>query len=68
VIGFALLTGVAMLYSHVRGRDGLGLGDASIVALLVTAWRSQALSATTRIPFGPLLAFGTWIVWLYGAS
>jgi leader peptidase (prepilin peptidase)/N-methyltransferase len=92
-IGFALLTGVAMLYSRVRGRDGLGLGDAklfaasgawlgleglpavllvacgaAIVALLVMAWRSQALSATTRIPFGPFLAFGTWIVWLYGAS
>ncbi len=92
-IGFALLAGVAMLYSRLRGRDGLGLGDAklfaasgawlgleglpavllvacgaAIVALLVMAWRSQALSATTRIPFGPFLAFGTWIVWLYGAS
>jgi leader peptidase (prepilin peptidase)/N-methyltransferase len=30
VIGFALLTGVAMLYSRVRGRDGLGLGDAKL--------------------------------------
>lgn len=93
VIGFALLSGVAMLYSRVRGRDGLGLGDAklfaasgawlgleglpavllvacgaAIVALLVMAWRSQALSATTRIPFGPFLAFGTWIVWLYSAA
>ena len=93
VIGFALLTGVGMLYSRVRGRDGLGLGDAklfaasgawlgleglpavllvacgaAIVALLVMAWRSQALSATTRIPFGPFLAFGTWVVWLYAAS
>jgi leader peptidase (prepilin peptidase)/N-methyltransferase len=93
VVGFALLAGVAMIYSRVRGRDGLGLGDAklfaasgawlgleglpavllvacgaAIVALLVMALRSQALSATTRIPFGPFLAFGTWIVWLYGAS
>jgi leader peptidase (prepilin peptidase)/N-methyltransferase len=93
VVGFALLTGVAMIYSRVRGRDGLGLGDAklfaasgawlgleglpavllvacgaAIVALLVMALRSQALSATTRIPFGPFLAFGTWIVWLYGAA
>jgi leader peptidase (prepilin peptidase) / N-methyltransferase len=93
VIAFALLTGIAMLYSRVRGRDGLGLGDAklfaasgawlgleglpavllvacgaAIVALLVMALRSHALSATTRIPFGPFLAFGTWIVWLYGAS
>lgn len=93
VIGFALLTGVGMLYSRVRGRDGLGLGDAklfaasgawlgleglpavllvacgaAIVALLMMAWRSQVLSATTRIPFGPFLAFGTWVVWLYAAS
>jgi leader peptidase (prepilin peptidase) / N-methyltransferase len=91
-LGFASLTGIAMLYRRVRGRDGLGLGDAklfaasgaglgleglpavllvvcgaAIVALLVMAWRSQALSAATRIPFGPLSAFGTWIVWLYGA-
>ena len=39
---------------------------AAIVALLVAAWRSQ-ISATTRVPFGPFLAFGTWIIWLYGA-
>src|SRR6185436_5311870 len=32
VIGFALLTGVGMLYSRVRGRDGLGLGDAKLFA------------------------------------
>jgi leader peptidase (prepilin peptidase) / N-methyltransferase len=90
LIGFALLAGVAMLYRHLRGRDGLGLGDAklfaasgawlgleglpgvllvacgaAIVALLVAAWRSQ-ITATTRVPFGPFLAFGTWIIWLYG--
>jgi leader peptidase (prepilin peptidase) / N-methyltransferase len=91
VIGFVLLAGVGMLYSHLRNREGLGLGDAklfaasgawlgleglpgvlliacvaAIVALLVAAWRSK-ISATTRVPFGPFLAFGTWIVWLYGA-
>ena len=91
VIGFALLAGVGMLYRRLRGRDGLGLGDAklfaasgawlgleglpgvllvacgaAILALLVAAWRSQ-ISATTRVPFGPFLAFGTWIIWLYGA-
>jgi leader peptidase (prepilin peptidase) / N-methyltransferase len=93
VIGFALLAGVAMLYRHLRGRDGLGLGDAklfaasgawlsleglpaalllacgaAIVGLLVSSWRSQELSATTRIPFGPFLTFGTWLVWVYSAS
>ena len=81
-----------MLYSRLRGRDGLGLGDAklfaasgawlgleglpavllvacgaAIVALLVDGLAIAGLSATTRIPFGPFLAFGTWIVWLYGA-
>lgn len=91
LIGFALLAGVGMLYRHLRGRDGLGLGDAklfaasgawlgleglpgvllvacgaALVALLIaTIWRSQ-ITATTRVPFGPFLAFGTWIIWLYG--
>ena len=91
LIGFALLAGVGMLYRHLRGRDGLGLGDAklfaasgawlgleglpgvllvacgaALVALLIaTTWRSQ-ITATTRVPFGPFLAFGTWIIWLYG--
>jgi leader peptidase (prepilin peptidase) / N-methyltransferase len=93
VVGFALLAGVALLYSRVRGREGLGLGDAklfaasgawlgleglpavllvacgaAIVALLLMALRSQPLLATTRIPFGPFLAFGTWLVWVYGAA
>jgi leader peptidase (prepilin peptidase)/N-methyltransferase len=91
VVGFALLAGVAEAYRYVRGREGLGLGDAkllaasgawlgaealpavllwacgsAIVGLLIAGWRAQALSSQTRIPFGPFLAFGTWVVWLYG--
>ena len=90
VIGFVVLAGFGMLYRYVRGREGLGLGDAklfaasgawlgleglpgvllvacvaAILALLGAAWRSQ-ISAATRVPFGPFLAFGTWIIWLYG--
>ena len=93
VIGFALLAGLASAYRYARGRDGLGLGDAkllaasgawlgaealpvvlmwacgaAIVGLLIAGWRSKEFSATTRIPFGPFLAFGTWLVWLYGSA
>jgi leader peptidase (prepilin peptidase)/N-methyltransferase len=32
LIGFALLAGVATIYKYVRGRDGLGLGDAKLFA------------------------------------
>jgi leader peptidase (prepilin peptidase) / N-methyltransferase len=38
----------------------------AILALLLQAWRTGALSARARIPFGPFLAFGTWLVWLHG--
>jgi leader peptidase (prepilin peptidase) / N-methyltransferase len=91
VLGFALLAGVALAYTKLRGRPGLGLGDAkllaaagawlgaeplpsvllwacgsALLALLLRAWRTGALSAQARVPFGPFLAFGTWLVWLYG--
>jgi leader peptidase (prepilin peptidase)/N-methyltransferase len=39
----------------------------AIVALLLRAWRSRSLSRKSRVPFGPFLAFGTWLVWLYGS-
>jgi leader peptidase (prepilin peptidase)/N-methyltransferase len=90
-LGFALMAGVAFAYTKLRGRPGLGLGDAkllaaagawlgaealpsvllwacgsALLALLLRAWRTGALSAQTRVPFGPFLAFGTWLVWLYG--
>jgi leader peptidase (prepilin peptidase)/N-methyltransferase len=90
-LGFALLAGVARIYHHVRGRVGLGLGDAKLLAasgawlgaeafptvllwatgaallcVLVASRRHIVLSGATRIPFGPFLCFGTWLVWLYG--
>lgn len=89
--GFALLAGVAYGYRYVRGRSGLGLGDAKLVAAssawlglealatvlfcaagsalicaLAARWRGETMTATTRMPFGPFLAFATWLVWLYG--
>ena len=91
VIGFVLPAGMGWAYRYLRGRQGLGLGDAkligascawlgveglpglllwasgsALVAVLLAAWRAGGLSSTTRIPFGPFLAFGAWIVWLYG--
>lgn len=90
-LGFALLAGVARIYHHVRGRAGLGLGDAKLLAasgawlgadaiptvllwatgaalacVVVASLRHAGLSGATRIPFGPFLCFGTWLVWLYG--
>jgi prepilin signal peptidase PulO-like enzyme (type II secretory pathway) len=30
-------------------------------------WRGEEqVSLNQRIPFGPALCFGTWLVWLYG--
>jgi len=91
LLGFAVLAGVAFAYAKLRGRPGLGLGDAKLLAaagawlgmqalpsvlllacgsallgLLIRGWRTGSLSPTSRVPFGPFLAFGTWLVWLYG--
>ena len=43
----------------------LACGSA-LVGLLIRGWRRGSLAATSRVPFGPFLAFGTWLVWLYG--
>ncbi len=80
--GFRLL---ALLYRGWRGHEGLGEGDAKLLAASgawVGAWLlsdvllASALTAlafalrhgrvdrTARIPFGPFLAAGTWLVWL----
>lgn len=91
VAGFAALYVVGAAYEHLRGRPGLGLGDAkllaaggawigieglpamlliacitALLAIGVLALRGHALTATTRLPFGPFLAIGIWVVWLYG--
>ena len=91
VAGFAILALVNCLYLRIRGRDGLGLGDAKLLAAggawvglsglsgivmiasftglawaLVQACRTRQISAQTRVAFGPFLALGIWIIWLYG--
>jgi len=81
-IGFRLL---ALIYRKWRGQEGLGEGDAKLLAASgawVGAWSlsnvllAAALTALTyalrhgradraaRIPFGPFLAAGTWLIWL----
>lgn len=91
LLGFAAFAVVALLYRQLRGRDGLGWGDAKLLAA-AGAWVSwtglpsvvllaalfglggaaarrlagHELVSTTEIPFGPALALGIWLVWLYG--
>lgn len=53
------------------GFDGLPsvLLAASLIALAFAGLalaRGVAINGQTRIPFGPYLAFGFWLVWLYG--
>ncbi len=89
--GFAVLALVNGLYRRVRGHDGLGLGDAKLLAaggawvglggltgiVLIASFTALAwalvqgglrrhFSARMRIAFGPFLALGIWITWLYG--
>jgi leader peptidase (prepilin peptidase)/N-methyltransferase len=91
VIAGGILTLVAILYRVLRGREGLGLGDAKLYAaggawvglggltgiiliacFVALAWAliqcaaHRRLSGTMRIAFGPFLALGIWVTWLYG--
>ena len=89
VCGYASLAVLAISYQALRGRVGLGGGDAKLFAaigawtgwlglpsvLLISGIAGLAyalargrgrVSAQERIPFGPALALGGWIVWLHG--
>ncbi len=41
-------------------------GAAGLIYVLMRAWAGQPLTAHDRVPFGPFLALGGWLVWLYG--
>ena len=91
-VGWLLFWAISRVYRWLRGRDGLGDGDAKLMAA-AGAWvtwmglgpvmlvgavtglvvalgmrlRGGDVSGATAIPFGPPLAFGLWVVWLYEA-
>jgi leader peptidase (prepilin peptidase)/N-methyltransferase len=91
-VGLVFIVVLRFFYGIVRKREGIGLGDAKLLAaagawvtweglptvILISALsgivfavgRSMVLksplSGALRIPFGPFLALGLWIVWLYG--
>ncbi len=87
-LSFRLL---AALYTRLRGHEGLGHGDAKLMAaagawvgwqalptavllaalialaaVALAAAAGRRIGAATRIPFGPFLALGLWLTWLYG--
>jgi leader peptidase (prepilin peptidase)/N-methyltransferase len=92
VVGYVSFFVLAFAYERLRGRAGLGLGDAKLfaaagawvswsglpsiaiiaglsglgAALLHAALTRQPLDLKARLPFGPFLAFGCWVVWLHG--
>lgn len=90
-IGGASLAAVAWVFQRLTGREGLGLGDAKLLAAAgawvgwqglasvlligsaagllaagISAHRKRALQQSRPVPFGPALALGLWITWLYG--
>lgn len=85
-IGYAAFVALEIGFRRLRGKDGLGRGDAKLLAaggawcgwaglpfivliasgsgltaMLLPSFRSKANAG--RIPFGPFLAFGIFIVW-----
>jgi len=90
-LGYLSLMAIAALYRALRGREGLGGGDAKLLAasgawlgaaalpqvILFAALAALAAAAClrfagvrlglhSRLPFGPFLAFATWVMWLSG--
>lgn len=91
VLGYVAFRAVAAGYRAWRGRDGLGGGDAKLLAAagawlgwqalpwvvleaslagigaaLIARLLGHRISGATALPFGPFIALGIWLVWLYG--
>lgn len=91
VFGFVFIAAARALYARIRGREGIGLGDAKLLAAAgawvswdgvpgvlllaaaaalaghgLAAWRSGQSLKDRELPFGPYIAGGFWLVWLYG--
>jgi leader peptidase (prepilin peptidase)/N-methyltransferase len=93
VFGYLAFVAIELVYQRLRGRDGLGRGDAkllggigawigitglpscifvaalSAIAYVVIAslLRGRRIGADTAVFFGPFLAAGGWVVWVYGS-
>jgi leader peptidase (prepilin peptidase)/N-methyltransferase len=88
-VGFGGVVLLRLVYAKLRGREGMGLGDAKLLAAAGawTSWlglpsilaiaaiaalvfalfaRGRRLALADAVPFGPFLAAGFWLVWLYG--
>jgi leader peptidase (prepilin peptidase) / N-methyltransferase len=88
--GYLVLRAIALIYRALRHREGLGQGDAKLLAaagawvgasalpqvilgaavsaLLAVAGLRLAgarLGRQSAVPFGPFLAFATWLIWLF---
>jgi leader peptidase (prepilin peptidase) / N-methyltransferase len=91
LLGYVLLRGIGLVYRLIRGRSGIGEGDARLLAAIGAwvAWEGlptvllyasaaglvhatmariggREIRGTSRLPFGPHLCLGAWLVWLYG--
>jgi len=90
--GFGSLVAIEIAYRRLRGRDGIGRGDAKllggigawtglqglascifvasvsgiVLVLTIAAMKRRPVASDTVISFGPFLAFGGWLTWLYG--
>ncbi len=89
--GYLSLAAIALAYRRLSGREGLGSGDAKLLAaagawcglaalpfiilcsavigLLVIgsmAVAGQAVTGTTKLPFGPCIALAFWLAWIHG--
>lgn len=90
-VGYLCFVAIEVGFKYFRGKDGLGRGDAKLLAaagawcgwanlpfvvliasgtglmmLLLPSFRR--ISHTGRIPFGPFLAFGFFLVWSAGLA
>jgi leader peptidase (prepilin peptidase)/N-methyltransferase len=90
IAGYLILFLVAGFYHALRGREGLGLGDAKLLAaggawlgteglapvifissafalvfISVCIVAGRPVTGSTRIAFGPFLAYGIWVMWLF---
>lgn len=69
-LGDAKLFGAAGTWIGLEGLPSVLLFASAAALVGVVLGQAVGFKATslTRIPFGPFLAFGTWLVWLYGPA